>query len=290
MSGGLAIVRTVASLRAPLSAWRARGAPVAGVPAMGALHDGHASLVRLGKLQADRVVASVFVNPRQFGAGEDFDAYPRGEQADAERLTQANCDLMYAPTAAEMYPRGFATTVSVGGVSQGLCGGARPGHFDGVATVVSKLLIQAAPDVAIFGEKDYQQLLVIRRLARDLDLPVRILGAPIARAPDGLALSSRNAYLSQAERAVAPRLHRVLQEAAQALAQGSPLRQVEPDAGAALLRAGFDSIDYLEVRRAEDLARLEPGPLSVPARILAAAYLGRTRLIDNLPVEPAGAA
>ncbi len=287
MSGGLLpVVRSVARLRAHVSAWRERGETVALAPTMGALHAGHVSLVRLGKVQADRVVASVFVNPRQFGAGEDFEAYPRGEQADAERLTEARCDLMYAPTPDEMYPAGFATTVSVGGVSQGLCGGARPGHFDGVATVVSKLLIQAAPDIAIFGEKDYQQLQVIRRLARDLDLGVRILGAPIARAPDGLALSSRNAYLDEAQRAVAPRLHLVLREAVRALAEGAPVQRVEAGARAALLHAGFDRVDYVEVRGGKDLAPCGPGRLVAPARVLAAAHLGRTRLIDNLAAEP----
>ena len=286
MSGSLLpIVRSVASLRAHVSAWRETGRTVALVPTMGALHEGHVSLVKLGNVQADRVVASVFVNPRQFGAGEDLDAYPRSEQADAEQLTLARCDLMYAPAPEEMYPAGFATSVSVDGVSRGLCGGARPGHFDGVATVVTKLLTQVQPDIAIFGEKDYQQLMVIRRLVRDLDLRVRIIGAPVARAQDGLALSSRNAYLSEAERRVAPRLHEVLRTAAETLSEGATVAKVEIGARAALLRAGFSSVDYVEVRGADDLAPCAPGPLKGPARILAAAFLGRTRLIDNLPVQ-----
>jgi len=287
MSGNLLpIVQSVLRLRAQLSTWRERGATIALVPTMGALHDGHISLIRLAKVQADRVVASVFVNPRQFGVGEDFDAYPRTELADAQRLTEAGCDLMYAPTAAEMYPDGFSTTVSVRGVSEGLCGAERPGHFDGVATVVSKLLIQAAPDVAIFGEKDYQQLAVIRRLTRDLDLSAKIIGAPIARAPDGLALSSRNAYLDANERARAPRLHQVLAETALGLTAGGSVRPVEQAARAALAASGFDQVDYLEVRNADTLQPPPDGPITRTVRVLAAVRLGRTRLIDNVAAEP----
>ncbi len=185
---------------------------------MGSLHDGHLSLIRKARAQADKAVVSVFVNPRQFGPSEDFDAYPRDEAADARLLAEVQCDLMYAPTIGEMYPPGFATTVSVGGMTDVLCGAARPGHFDGVATVVAKLLTQTLPDVAIFGEKDFQQLLVIRRLARDLDLSVEILGAPILRAEDGLALSSRNAYLNGRQRKTAAMLNRTLRTSADALA------------------------------------------------------------------------
>jgi len=282
----LPIVQTVLRLRAQISAWRERGASVALVPTMGALHDGHISLIRLAKIQADRVVASVFVNPRQFGPGEDFEAYPRTELADAQRLTEAGCDLMYKPTAAEMYPDGFSTTVSVRGVSEGLCGAARPGHFDGVATVVSKLLIQAAPDVAIFGEKDYQQLAVIRRLTRDLDLTTKIIGAPIARAPDGLALSSRNAYLDAGQRARAPRMHQVLSEAASALSAGDPVERVQRSAHRVLEACGFDQVDYLEVRNADTLQPPPAGPITRSVRVLAAVRLGRTRLIDNVAAEP----
>lgn len=277
----LPIVRTVAALRAHLSPWRERGETVALVPTMGALHDGHLSLIRMARQQADRVVASVFVNPRQFGPKEDFAAYPRDEVGDARLLAGERCDLMYAPSADEMYPRGFATTVSVGGLSEVLCGAARPGHFDGVATVVTKLLTQVGPDVAIFGEKDYQQLQVIRRVVRDLDLRVEILGAPTSRAKDGLALSSRNAYLDKAQRELAPSLNQILRETAKAAAGGAVASAVEADMTAALLAAGFDKVDYLEIRSADDLGRTGKGP----RRVFAAAWLGRTRLIDNVPVE-----
>jgi len=283
-SPSLPIVRTVAELRAQVRAWRAAGKRVGFAPTMGALHEGHLSLVRLARGHADRVVVSVFVNPTQFGPNEDFDAYPRDEARDAELLVGVGCDLLFAPTVAEMYPPGASTTVTVAGVSESLDGAARPGHFAGVATVVAKLLNQCAPDVAVFGEKDYQQLQVIRRLARDLDLPVEILGAPTARAEDGLALSSRNAYLSTAERQAAPALARALQEACTRLRAGAPVAEAEIEVIGALARAGFRKVDYVEVRGADDLARLGPGPVSEPARILAAAFLGKTRLIDNMPV------
>ncbi len=280
------ISRTVSSLRSHVAAWRERGQTVALVPTMGALHEGHLSLVKLGKLEADRVVVSVFVNPRQFGPAEDYDAYPRGEAADLERLSRTACDLLYAPSVQEVYPAGFATSISVSGVSHGLCGGDRPGHFDGVATVVLKLLIQASPDAAIFGEKDYQQLQVIRRMARDLDLQVKIIGGAIVRAADGLALSSRNAYLNDAQRAIAPRLQLVLQEAVLSLRADRPVERVEAEAKAAILQSGFERIDYFEVRGADDLAPLGPGPITRPVRVLAAAWLGRTRLIDNVATQP----
>jgi pantoate--beta-alanine ligase len=278
------IVRTVAELRARVCAWRAGGERVALVPTMGALHEGHLSLVRLAKENAARCIASVFVNPTQFGPNEDFNAYPRGEARDAELLASVGCDLLYAPGVGEMYPDGFATTVTVTGVSEPLDGAARPGHFAGVATVVSKLLLQAGPDVAVFGEKDYQQLQVIRRLVRDLDIPVEIVGAPTARADDGLALSSRNAYLSAEERAIAPELHRVLRAAVEQLRAGQPVDEVEYAAVARLGAVGFQRVDYVEVRGSDELARLGPGPIVPPARILAAAVLGRTRLIDNLAI------
>jgi pantoate--beta-alanine ligase len=280
----LPIVRTVAELRAQVRVWRMGGERVGFAPTMGALHDGHLSLVKLARRHAQRVVVSVFVNPTQFGPNEDFDAYPRDEARDAALLAGAGCDLLFAPGVAEMYPAGFATTVTVGGVSEPLDGAARPGHFAGVATVVSKLLNQCGPDVAVFGEKDYQQLQVIRRLVRDLDLPVEILGAPTARAADGLALSSRNAYLSAAERQAAPALARALQAAADRVRAGAPVAAAEAEAVAALVAAGFGKVDYVEVRGADDLARLGPGPVAPPARILAAAVLGKTRLIDNMAV------
>ena len=280
----LATVRTVADLRARVDGWRRAGQTVAFAPTMGALHEGHLSLVRLGREKADRVVASVFVNPTQFGPNEDFDRYPRDEAADAALLASAGCDLLYAPNVAEMYPDGFATRVTVSGVSEPMDGGARPGHFEGVATVVGKLLNQARPDFAIFGEKDFQQLQVIRRLARDLDLPVEILGAPIARDADGLALSSRNAYLSAEERPIAGMMNKVLADAAARLRAGDSVEKVEATGRAALERHGFQKIDYFEVRRASDLARPGDAPLEDELRIFAAAHLGRTRLIDNMAV------
>jgi pantoate--beta-alanine ligase len=281
----LPVVRTIASLRAAVQAWREAGERVALVPTMGFLHAGHLSLVRLGKTQAHRVVASLFVNPTQFAPSEDFDAYPRDEARDSELLASADCDLLYAPTVAEMYPDGSATTVTVSGVSAPMDGQARPTHFAGVATIVAKLLTQSQPDVAIFGEKDYQQLLVIRRMARDLDLPVEILGAPTVREPDGLALSSRNVYLTPDQRSMAPRLNQALRAAGEALRVGVAVSVVEARGQATLAEAGFGPIDYFEVRNAENLTRLGPGPIGAgQARIFAAGRLGKARLIDNWPV------
>jgi len=278
----LPIVRTVADLRAQVAAWRRDGLRVGFVPTMGALHEGHLSLVRLAGTRADRVVASVFVNPTQFGPNEDFDAYPRDEARDADLLAGAGCSLLFAPSVAEMYPPGASTTVTVAGVSEPLDGQARPGHFAGVATVVTKLLNQCAPDVAVFGEKDFQQLAVIRRLVRDLDLPVEIVGGPTARADDGLALSSRNAYLSEAERPVAARLNAVLRQVLARVRAGEPVEAAEQAAAAELLAAGFRKVDYVEARTPDTLERLGPGPASGPVRVLGAAHLGRTRLIDNM--------
>jgi len=280
----LPIVRTVAELRARIRDWRAKGERVGLVPTMGALHEGHLSLVRRARQDAERAVATVFVNPTQFAPGEDFEAYPRNEARDAELLASAGCDLLYAPTVDQIYPEGFSTTVTVKGVSEPLEGVARPTHFAGVATVVTKLLLQALPDVAVFGEKDYQQLQVIRRLVRDLDIPVEIVGAPTVRDQDGLARSSRNAYLSEAERPVAGQLNVVLTRLARALADGADVAAAEAEAVQALRQAGFDRVDYVEARGAEDLRRLGPGPVDGPARVLAAAWLGRTRLIDNMAV------
>jgi pantoate--beta-alanine ligase len=280
----LPTARTVSALRAQVAAWRAAGERVALVPTMGALHEGHLSLVRLAHERADRVVASLFVNPTQFGPNEDFSAYPRSEAKDAALLAGVGCDLLYAPTVEEMYPQGFATQVHVAGVSEPLDGAARPGHFDGVATVVTKLLLQCGPDVAVFGEKDFQQLQVIRRLVRDLDIPVEIVGAPTARAEDGLALSSRNAYLDAAQRQAAAQLNRTLKQAIGRLRAGDPVSEVEAAAVGELAAAGFESVDYVAVHAPDDLARLGPGPLAGPARILAAARLGRARLIDNMAV------
>ena len=284
MSHTPAIVRTVADLRRQVAAWRAANQRVALVPTMGALHEGHLSLVRLARERADRVVVSLFVNPTQFAPHEDFDAYPRDEAGDAALLGAEGCDLIFAPPVEAMYAPGHATSVTVAGVSAPMDGEARPHHFGGVATVVTKLLIQCLPDVAVFGEKDFQQLQVIRRLTRDLDLPVEIVGAPIRRDADGLALSSRNAYLTAAERPVAGQLNVILAEAAAALRGGAVVADVERRGADALKDAGFQSVDYLDVRAPDGLEHLGPGPLAGPARVFAAARLGRTRLIDNMAV------
>jgi pantoate--beta-alanine ligase len=230
-------------------------------------------------------VASVFVNPKQFAPHEDFNSYPRGEARDAELLASIGCDLMFAPDVDEMYAPGFSTTVNLTGVSEPLEGAARPQFFGGVATVVTKLLLQSQADVAIFGEKDYQQLQVIKRVVRDLDIPVEIVGAPTARAEDGLALSSRNAYLSAEERAAAVAVPSAIKAAAKAVAAGGRIDEAEAAAKAAILAAGFRQVDYVDIRQAGDLSRLGPGPIGdARGRILVAAWLGKTRLIDNMAV------
>ncbi|MCW2237279.1 pantoate--beta-alanine ligase [Azospirillum canadense] len=280
----LPIVRSVEDLRAQVAAWRGQGGTVALVPTMGALHDGHLALIRRARELADHVVASVFVNPTQFAPHEDFDRYPRDEAGDAAKLASAGCELLYAPTVRGMYPEGFATSISVGGPAEGLCGAFRPQMFGGVALVVTKLFLQALPDVALFGEKDYQQLMVIRRFARDLDIPVRVEGLPTVREADGLAMSSRNAYLTADERARAPELNRALVEAAEALSAGVESGAVLDAVRARLQAAGFGNIDYVELR---DAGTLEPvRGVDRPARLLAAAWLGKARLIDNVPVLP----
>lgn len=283
-NGPLPVARDTGDLRRVVAAWRAAGLRIGLVPTMGALHAGHLSLVTLALARADRVVASIFVNPTQFGPAEDFAAYPRAEAEDAARLAAAGCHLLYAPDAAAMYPAGFATTVTVEGVSRGLCGDHRPGHFEGVATVVTKLLLRVLPDVAVFGEKDYQQLQVIRRLVADLDIPVEIVGGPTVREADGLALSSRNAYLTAGERAVAPTLYRVMTACVDALDPGHAAAPVLEAGIRRLMAAGFTEVEYLALRDAETLAPLDARPADRPARLLAAARVGRTRLIDNLPV------
>jgi pantoate--beta-alanine ligase len=281
----LPILRSVAALREQVAAWRKDGLRVAFVPTMGALHDGHLSLVKAGLTEADRILVSIFVNPTQFGPNEDFAAYPRTEAADAGLLESAGAHAIFAPSVEEMYPAGAATTVTVARVSEGLCGAFRPGHFAGVATVVTKLLNQAQPDVALFGEKDYQQLQVIRRLVADLDIPVAIRGVATLRETDGLAMSSRNAYLSAEERAIAPALHRILQETALKLRAGAGSAAAAKKGTDAILAAGFSSVDYLELRAADDLAPMPA--LDRPARLIVAARLGKARLIDNILVQPA---
>jgi pantoate--beta-alanine ligase len=251
---------------------------------MGALHAGHMALVAEAKLRASQVVASIFVNPTQFAANEDLATYPRREASDAKMLDEAGCALLWAPDVSAIYPEGYATNVHVSGLTEDLDGAARPGHFDGVATVVLKLFNQVRPDIALFGEKDYQQLAVIRRMVRDLDLAVEILGLPTQRDADGLALSSHNAYLSDEERRAARTLPRALGEAAGAIQRGTPPAEAIAAAREKLEKAGFEPADYFELRDAGTLAPMDQ--LDRPARLLAAARLGRTRLIDNLPVAP----
>lgn len=276
------IVTTIAELRSAVAAWRRQGLGVGFVPTMGALHDGHISLVRETQKHADKSVVSIFVNPTQFGPQEDFVRYPRRLAVDAETLGTARVDMIFAPGVDEIYPEGFATRVEVAGPSQDLEEDARPGHFSGVATVVTKLLLAVMPDMAAFGEKDYQQLLLVKRLVRDLSLPVEIVGCPTLREADGLAMSSRNAYLLPEERKIAGRLNFVLRNMAGRARAGAAIAEVEQTGRVALLEAGFASVDYFAVRDAENLAKIEA--LTRPGRVLAAARIGTTRLIDNVAV------
>lgn len=278
-------VRTAADLAPTLDAWRADGETIALAPTMGALHGGHLALVSLARRRADRVVASLFVNPRQFGPDEDFARYPRDEARDAALLREAGVDLLYVPDADAMFPEGFATTVSLSGPALGLEADHRPGFFDGVATVVAKLLARTGADEAVFGEKDYQQLVVVRRLVADLDLRARIVACPTARESDGLAMSSRNAYLDADRRARAPALYAALRATAAALLDGAPVGEALREGREALRRA-FDRLDYLELRDAATLAPLDGTGRT--GRLLAAARLGATRLIDNVAVDVEG--
>jgi pantoate--beta-alanine ligase len=279
-----ALVGNVASLREVVARWRAEAARVALVPTMGALHAGHISLIERAREEADRVIVSIFVNPTQFSPSEDFAKYPRTFEADLQKLSAAHTDLCFAPDVSEMYPQGFVTSILVDGVARAdLEDHFRPTHFVGVATIVAKLLIQAQADVAIFGEKDYQQLQVVNRMAADLDIPTRIVGAPTLREPDGLAMSSRNVYLSPDERTRATALYRALREAASRIKAGDRIGDAMRAATETVVGAGFE-IDYLEARHADTLARIanrDEGPI----RLLAAARLGATRLIDNIAVE-----
>ena len=274
-------IRQLDLLRAGIAEFRAEGARIALVPTMGALHAGHMALIEAAKRPGTRVVASIFVNPKQFGPGEDLARYPRKEQADSRMLAAAGCDLLWMPPVEAMYPDGFATSVSVSGVSDGLDGAARPGHFDGVATVVSKLFNQVRPDIAYFGEKDYQQLAVIRRMVIDLDFGIEIAGVPTQREDDGLALSSRNVYLIDDERIRAVALPRALGVAARDIGKGGDVEAALAAARASLTAAGFE-IDYVTLVDAETLA--EGGDQTRPRRLLAAARMGATRLIDNVAV------
>ena len=278
------VVDSVAALRAQIRDWRRDGLRVAMVPTMGALHDGHISLVRIALENAERCVVSIFVNPTQFAPTEDLDKYPRQLARDLDRLGMAKADLAFTPTVGEMYPTGFVTKISVGGPSAGLESDFRPTFFDGVATVVAKLFLQAMPDCAIFGEKDYQQLCVVRQLCRDLDLPVEIIGAPTIRDGHGLAMSSRNAYLGEAELDIARQFNVILRDTAAALAAGADQADATAEASRALIAAGFRAVDYVEAREALTLA---PWRRDREGRLLAAAWLGMTRLIDNVDVPSA---
>jgi pantoate--beta-alanine ligase len=276
------IIRQLSELRTRTRLLREAGQSIALVPTMGALHEGHLALVELAGQQADAVVVSIFVNPRQFGPNEDFDKYPRSEQADALKLAEAGVAVLWMPPVEQVYPPGFATNVSVARLGDGLCGAARPGHFDGVATVVSKLFSQVQPDIAVFGEKDWQQLAIIRRMGTDLDLPVEVIGMPTRRDADGLALSSRNAYLSAEERRAALALPETMFATATAIEGGAEVAQALASAIAKLETAGFASVDYFEL---VDAASLEPVTrLDCEARLMVAARIGKTRLIDNAPV------
>jgi pantoate--beta-alanine ligase len=279
----LPVAETIPDLRARIADWqKTESARIGLVPTMGALHEGHLSLVREMKARTDRVVVTIFVNPAQFAPHEDFDRYPRTMADDLAKLAATGASLVFAPSVAEMYPKGFATKINVGGPSAGLETDFRPHFFAGVATVVAKLLTAAMPDIAIFGEKDYQQLLVINRLTADLGLPIEIIGGAIIREPDGLAMSSRNAYLKPEERRVAGKLNLILKDIAVRARNGEDISSAEAAGKAALLEAGFNSVDYVAIRDAETLAAINS--LSRPARILAAAKIGTTRLIDNFDV------
>jgi len=273
------VIATVSELRTALAS--RRSARIGMVPTMGALHAGHLSLVDSAKKHAGTVVVSIFVNPTQFAPHEDFDAYPRTLEADLEKLA-GRADFVFAPGPREMYPEGHATSIAVGGPAQGLESDFRPHFFAGVATVVAKLLIAASPDIAVFGEKDYQQLLVVKRLVRDLGLPVEVIGVPTLRESDGLAMSSRNAYLSAEERRVAGRLNAILKDAISLARAGGDLRAAEAAGVEALWAAGFDHVDYVAIRDAQSLDHIVS--LERPARILAAVKIGKTRLIDNMAV------
>ncbi|HRK23498.1 MAG TPA: pantoate--beta-alanine ligase [Beijerinckiaceae bacterium] len=280
---GPKVLSSVADLRAAVAGWRRAGETVALVPTMGALHAGHVSLARMAQGKARRVIVSIFVNPTQFAPTEDFSKYPRTFAADCAKLAEAGVDAVYAPTPEVIYPQGFVTTVSLAGpATAGLEDKFRPTHFAGVATVVSKLHIQAMPDIAIYGEKDFQQLAVITRMNRDLDLPITVLGGPTVREADGLALSSRNVYLSSADRKVAPVLHATMQDCARRLRSGADLETVLAAGRAAITSAGF-ALDYLELRDAASLGPADPGA-GHPLRLLVAARIGATRLIDNIAV------
>ena len=277
------VVRTIADLRQRISSWRVEGQTVSLVPTMGALHDGHLSLIKIAQEKCDRVVASIFVNPKQFLPNEDFEKYPRNEDSDIEKLVELGTDLLFSPNASEMYRADASTAVVISQLTDCLCATSRPGFFDGVGTVVTKLLIQTLPDIAIFGEKDYQQLLIIKRLARDLDIPTKIIGAPTIREVDGLAVSSRNVYLSPTHRETASSIFKVLKTTATAIALGDDASLAAKKAHDDLVLAGFSKIEYFEARHSETLEPIKD--TRNPGRLFAAVWLGSTRLIDNLEIK-----
>ena len=277
------VVRTIAELRQHTSRWRIAGQTIGLIPTMGALHNGHLSLIKLAQGKCDRVIATIFVNPRQFLPNEDFEEYPRNEESDIEKLIAMGVDLLFAPKASEMYQPGASTTVVISKLTDCLCATSRPGFFDGVGTVVTKLLIQALPDLAIFGEKDYQQLLVIKRLTRDLDIPTEIIGAPTIREADGLAVSSRNVFLSKANRETASKVFEILKKTATAIALGNDVLVTCEEARSELMLAGFSEIDYFEARHSETLELIHN--FENNGRLFAAVWLGSTRLVDNLEIK-----
>jgi len=280
----LRTVYTVADLRIAIAEHKKAGKRIALVPTMGNLHEGHTSLIDTARKHADIVVASVFVNPTQFSPDEDFSSYPRTLDSDATKLMNASVNILFAPTTRDMYPTGFSTNVTVDGITDCLCGLNRPHHFQGVSTVVTKLLLQCQPDVAVFGKKDYQQLQVIRHMVRDLDIPVEIIGSQTWREEDGLAMSSRNGYLDDTQRAIAPILYKVISEIAWHANDGKPLGPLLDEGKKTILKAGLDSVDYLEVRDAESLVPLHQIE-NTKARVFVAAHIGATRLIDNVSVS-----
>ncbi|WP_108813977.1 pantoate--beta-alanine ligase [Loktanella sp. Alg231-35] len=276
------IVRSLAALREQTALWRKADETIGVVPTMGALHQGHLSLARAARAKCDRVIVTIFVNPKQFNDPDDLKNYPRTEQQDARKLESIGVDLIYVPDPDQIYPDGFATTVSVAGLTDMLCGESRPGHFDGVATVVSKLFTQTSADFAFFGEKDYQQLQIVRRMARDLDIPIEVIGCPTIREEDGLAMSSRNLLLSDRSRVYAPILAEVMEDMREKLAAGDAMSEIREDAQARIMAAGFNEIDYLELRDGGDLSLLDK--TKPDARLFAAAWLAGVRLIDNVAV------
>lgn len=283
------IIRTKKELRVQVTDWHMQGLKVGMVPTMGALHHGHLSLIREIQKHVDKVVVSIFVNPKQFGPNEDFDKYPRSETTDIKKLNEVNTDLLYAPEVSEIYPDGFLTTVTVAKITEGLCADKRPGHFDGVTTVVTKLLLQCLPDVALFGEKDFQQYTVLKQMAKDLDMPTEVMCGKLIRDEDGLATSSRNVYLTPEERKIALEIPKTLKQVITEIEEGIlPIEEALEKGKQHMMDCGFKEVQYLEIRHSDNLEPLTqtfPETSPILARILVAAVVGRTRLIDNMPIK-----